>query len=281
MKERTKAYIAGLLDADGKLSICRHVDSKHGYVSYTVALSVANTSRKLMKWLVQSLGGYFKKEDDARLADNENWNQCYGWYPSSNIHAAKVLSLIQPYLIIKKERAKLCEQFFLLNGTINPVKRKALYNEYKAVLKCEFVTPNTFGISWKDNLVNAYLAGFFDGEGSVGVYETQQSGYSRCSGVWYKPRVSAGNSVKKIPILFQKQYGGGLVSFRRNEDRKWEHAWSLSTNKPIELFLLKMLPYLIVKREQALLVMRFVRLGPEPMPELRQSIANQLQQFKR
>lgn len=281
MKERTKAYLAGLVDADGRLSICRHVGKETGYVSYTVAFSVANTSISLMKWLVKTFGGEYKEEKDARLEDNEKWNQCYGWYPTSNTHASRILSVIAPYLVIKRNRAKLCKKFFELNGTVNPNIRKTLYTSYKQVLSQESVTPNTSSISWKKNILNAYIAGFFDGEGSLGIYETKQSEYSRGSGVWYKPRISAGNSVKRIPKIMQKTYGGGLVSFLRSKDRKWEHTWSLSTNKPIERFLLKMVPYLIAKKEQAKLLLSFVRLGLIAMPEGRCEIAHQLSQFKK
>lgn len=280
MKERTKSHLAGLIDSDGKLSICRHT-KKTGQTYYGVALSVENTYRPLMTYLTANFGGYFQKIKEYRVESNPTWNPCYSWKPSSSIHAAKILSFVSPYLIVKKRRALLCERFFLLNDKIDPIQRKSLYDQY--VETCESVTTNTSCISlWTPSITNSYFAGFFDGEGSVGIYKTKQSKHSRGSGFWYKPRVSASNSVRPILKKMQSLYGGGLVSFApRTENRSWEHSWSLTTNRPIELFLLKVLPYLVVKYEQANTMMQLIRMNGSVDPRKRECLALKLQALKR
>lgn len=73
---------------------------------YVLMLNVTNTSKELMEWLTKTFGGSYK----ARRKAKEHHKITYSWL-YNNARASKVLSLIEPYLIIKKDRAILGQQF--------------------------------------------------------------------------------------------------------------------------------------------------------------------------
>lgn len=280
VKEFRKSHLAGLIDAEGHLSICSHSDSKRNSVSYGVSMAVDNTYFPLMKYLVHHFGGTYRVLKPF-CEEFQNRLPMYSWKPESNQHANRIISLVLPYLVLKKERGKLCQKFLQIEGS-NPSARQELHKQY--VEQIGSLTTNTSHVlEWKTNLVNAYFAGFFDGEGSVGIYKHKQSGYSRCSGYFYKPRITVSNTDWDILKKMQSVYGGGLFSYTRKDDstRKTAHLWSLNTNKQIEAFVLKMLPYLEIKRDQAKLILEFVRMGKDPNPVLRRQLAKQVRDLKR
>lgn len=280
MKEPKKVHLAGLFDAEGHLSICRHFSRKTGHTSYGVSMAVDNTYFPLMKYLVTHFGGDYRF---LRRYDENYPNRLplYSWRPSSVEHAEDVLSLVLPYLLIKKERGLLCKEFLGQKGQAPEFKRQ-MHARYLELIGS--VTTNTSHVlEWNSNLINPYFAGFTDGEGSIGVYKHKQSGYSRCSGYFYKPRVTVSNTDLPILKTMQQVYEGGVFSYKRKDDptRMTAHLWSLNTNRQIEAFLLKTLPYMVVKREQAQLMLDFVRMGKEPNPVKRKEIADKMRALKR
>lgn len=61
-------------------------------------------------------------------------------------------------------------------------------------------------------LTKAYLAGFFDGEGSFGVYVAR--GYKHKDGdyrYYHYARATLGNTDSEIPYLLKEHFGGGVV----------------------------------------------------------------------
>jgi hypothetical protein len=50
-------------------------------------------------------------------------------------------------------------------------------------------------------------------------------------------------------------------------------SWCAPRGKVRESFLLQIIPYLILKKEQALLALEYLRLGPKPNPEKRAELA--------
>lgn len=106
----------------------------------------------------------------------------------------------------------------------------------------------------------SYFAGFFDGEGSVGIYA---SGQHDCGKPRYRLTVSVGQSgfnVPKILKLFEATFGGSInegKSGMANGQRAWQ--WRVSAVTANE-FLLAILPYVVVKRKQVELALEFQRL---------------------
>lgn len=100
-----------------------------------------------------------------------------------------------------------------------------------------------------DNL--SYAAGFIDGEGTITFSKQKLDGV-------YNLAVSACN-VHRAPIDFLEKIFGGKVyecKPRPNKEKRTYFVWKV-TCRQAEKALIELLPYLIVKREQAQLALNY------------------------
>jgi len=94
-----------------------------------------------------------------------------------------------------------------------------------------------------------YIAGLFDGEGSVSIGCSRQGRTN-----WaFIPQVSVGNNFKLILETLKEEFGGYLCPV--GNGRCW--AWHLP-GKQAKDFLLAILPALIIKRKQAEVLVDFI-----------------------
>jgi hypothetical protein len=94
----------------------------------------------------------------------------------------------------------------------------------------------------KMEISKEYIAGFFEGEGSVNC--------TRYKGHLYRRRfVNIANKNKDVLLLIKKKYGGS-IRLKSNRVPCWQ--FELTKKSEIKQFLEDMLPYLIIKREGAL-----------------------------
>lgn len=91
-----------------------------------------------------------------------------------------------------------------------------------------------------------YLAGFFDGEGSVS-YSTTVSGKVRVNLVVY-------NTFREVLVVFQKYFNLGTIRAtykgKRHFGKKEVYAWIVNSRRPKLKVLKELYPYLIVRKEQ-------------------------------
>jgi len=99
LDKQTLAYIAGLVDGEG----CISLHGRNGDGSTQVIFNIANTFLPLHKWLKRTLGvgNYYI----------HNRNVCNTWKVAYNYSFSKeatevLLPLLYPYLFIKKRQAK-------------------------------------------------------------------------------------------------------------------------------------------------------------------------------
>jgi len=91
----------------------------------------------------------------------------------------------------------------------------------------------------------AYIAGLFDGEGTVGYYFKTSLGYHRAQVAIYNydPRVMVWLR-KRLPF-------GSVVSSNQGKRKKHKGwAWSVNRRRRVESFLRLIRPYLVVKANQ-------------------------------
>ena len=85
------------------------------------------------------------------------------------------------------------------------------------------------------------------------------------------------NTSKKLIDWLQAKFGGNVyLSKKETEKTKAAYMWRILKKKDIEILLLAVLPYLVVKREQAKILLEFVRLPREANNELRAVYFQQL-----
>jgi hypothetical protein len=106
--EVTLAYLAGIVDGEGHISIDRSKPNIQRRVSprYQPEFVVVNTDRKLIDWLVLNFGGSVY----TRKILKTNWKQSWTW-KLGNQQAAEMCRQLIPYLMLKKEQAILLVDF--------------------------------------------------------------------------------------------------------------------------------------------------------------------------
>jgi hypothetical protein len=99
----------------------------------------------------------------------------------------------------------------------------------------------------------AYAAGFFDGEGYVGI---QMRVGTRCAGPVYQMRVAAYQDDPRPLRAIAERWGGPVRVRKTPRLRRIAYRW-LATGPTAAGFLRDVLPFLIVKKEQAMVALEF------------------------
>jgi len=107
----------------------------------------------------------------------------------------------------------------------------------------------------------AYIAGFLDGEGCIGVYTRSKNhmGTRQITGaVSYRPRISVTNTNKEVLLWMQSKLGG-VVRDRGQIRIGWKpiYHWNLQNVQMIFVICENCIPYMHVKAEQARIVLQF------------------------
>lgn len=113
-----------------------------------------------------------------------------------------------------------------------------------------------------------YIAGLIDGEGTVALYNHDTKYTSTKTYNYRLPRVAIGNTNMEVITWLGKKLGGSTKEVKRNKKRENEQnfwIWTLASGYRIRQLLQVILPYLIIKREQALRVLNYpTTFAPEP-----------------
>lgn len=110
----------------------------------------------------------------------------------------------------------------------------------------------------KDEFSIPYLAGFFDGEGSIGVYAGQKHG--RCR-FYLKVQLVQNTSIETNRLFdFIKLKYGGNSSLLKNTKRSTVH-WQLGSNGAVR-FLRDLSPHLNLKKQQAIVAIEWQEQRP-------------------
>lgn len=107
MKEHNWPYLAGLIDGEGCFSAWRYWNANRTdckpYWQYSCRANITNTNLQLMKWLVQHFGGDYRIAQEA----TEKHKARLEWRPKGKANLKRMLLSVLPYLVVKKEQAKL------------------------------------------------------------------------------------------------------------------------------------------------------------------------------
>jgi len=144
--------VAGLVDGEG--TICAN---KRTQGDYQLQVAIYNTSLKLMRWLVERVGGRFYVRSCKSWNGKEGKPQ-YMWLPSGKRNREEFLLAVLPYLVIKTEQAKLALEFLRLPYG-SSVQREELAQKISLLNRREeSVTTNTLNGS-EEPKIESGLAG--------------------------------------------------------------------------------------------------------------------------
>lgn len=104
----------------------------------------------------------------------------------------------------------------------------------------------------------AYIAGFVDGEGCIGLWREKR--LSNKCGFRFHPALEANNTNFEVLYRIREMMGNGRIVhiFNKQPNRKPGYKLQLFPNQ-IRHILPQIMPYLIIKREQARLVLEYLK----------------------
>jgi hypothetical protein len=106
LTETEKAYLAGMIDGDGAVTIVELRSRGLGYEHYVGALEITNTNLQLIDWVKFRIGHLIERitVDRRRVVKGQKpvYRLCF-----RNQRAEEVLRVIYPYLVIKARQAEL------------------------------------------------------------------------------------------------------------------------------------------------------------------------------
>jgi len=110
------AYLAGIIDGEGSINITSTKAPNSRNVSHALRMSVTNTSEALMVWLIDTFGS---GRQMSRNTNPGKWATRYDWVVYGH-QAEVVLRAVLPYLVIKRDQARLALEFRGIGRTQKP-----------------------------------------------------------------------------------------------------------------------------------------------------------------
>lgn len=233
------AYFTGIFDTEVYYGIGE---------PYTLYLSYNKQNRELLKLVSNSFGGKIHKVKIQPFHSKQIWV----WYLSSN-HAYKVLKKIQPFLRIKRERARLCIECYerCAQPGLSLGEKRKIGEAYRELLQnCQTEPEQRFGYFGLPHLKISYIAGLFDVDSSF-VITKRKDRNSYSLEVIYK-------KVDYETLEFiQKTFGGKIHSIPKSKLNK-QDSWELRYNSQQAYAILQQIyPYLKAQKRAAELCTEF------------------------
>lgn len=129
----------------------------------------------------------------------------------------------------------------------------------------------------------ARLAMAIDGEGFITISHSNSSYKPKNRPNAYKNNrfnviVAVTNTDIRLMKWLINTFGHSFSSAKTEQNPKWKqrHVWNVCGNKNKEHVLLAIMPYLILKKEQANVALKFLRLPSERLPEERRKLCSEI-----
>jgi len=252
MKAKHYAYLAGLIDGDG--CVDAYVAQSDGSTWYRVYLAVNSVEHKVIKRLEELFGGKGHKRERPHYKHGFIWE----WKLIVKQDVNDLIEQMIPYLVLKREQARLAVQFLNLPRGC-PKDREALIREIQRLNQKETSEGELRDIG---QLRWPYLAGLMDAEGTFTVRRDERDNYVHY-GIWAR----LANKNRHVIDWLEKFFG--IESTQDATSYYWPLPYE---RKEKERFILKLLPYLVTKKDQAKVLLEYIRMGDERNPAKREAL---------
>lgn len=253
------AYLAGLVDGDGTISITIITRKDWNGYSFQPYISLGMTSRKLCKWAQHHFGGNLYGYESKR----EGHQKVYHWKLYGRQALVSLVKELLPYLLVKKEAALNILAYADLGKQPNQEGRLALAQKAQVINETNHRPEDDRILGKRES--SAYLAGLIETDGSIGIRDN--------NGEAYNAYVTLDSTNAAMIKWVNGQFTGTTRSYEyENPACRDNNVWSFYGKKNTERFLLSIMPYLIGKKELANTVLQFVRLPPTWDKELRRQL---------
>jgi hypothetical protein len=240
MKDKTRAFMAGVIDGDGHIGI-----QKHPY--FSPSIQFVNESKPLMNWAVLHFGGSVRKENIP------SGKEFYRWVLYGKKAQKQFIADIAPYLIVKRTQTEVLSRFLDLDsGDYDVEKRNSLFLEVRAARASSSVetdTQNRLDFFTNKQLLSAYAAGMIDTDGHIACRRVQSGSQMGA----FRSRIEVVNIHQPLLHHLKREFGGSVYLKNDTATRaKYpRYRWVLSNKNEQEKALLGIIPYLIVKKDRA------------------------------
>lgn len=242
-KELDPSYLAGFMDGDGYYVMTE----SNGYVRYGLYIGQCRTN--ILQIIHYHFYGQVRQPDTfIRMNQDENLFYCKNnireiYSIKINSYYAKYMAeYMEPYVIFKKNQIQCILEAIDTKGKSKKEKLIDLKN------KCQEYNQRLTDVEYDFSKMNdAYIAGLYDAEGCITMIHNGIMEY----------RFKIGISQKNHTIVLTKlveYFGYGLVD---------KYCFIINTKAHIQDFLERMMPYLIVKKNQSMTVYEFLCIHKE------------------
>jgi hypothetical protein len=239
------AYLAGIIDTDGSISLSKVGMSKHS-PKYKVLVEVCNNSEELIEWLRQRIPRYNLRRLNNRTYVFSIYHIGICWSLLPNIAERLVLKSKQAQLALKalelkykfwrSENKSYKTEMEKLHALLKWINRKGKHEDEEI--------RNTYYDKGSKSELYAYLAGVIDGDGSI---------YSNHKGV---VQVSIGTKSEKYAQWLSEHIEGSFVWYSESAN-----VWLLSLK--VDYFVYQLLNecvrYSVIKKQLMERILESVR----------------------
>lgn len=254
MRKRSYGYLAGILDGDGGIYICKSM--VNGCDTYQAQMCVANADTTLMGWLKHHFGGCVVRNSAKVDTPNfgsvvakkyQNRTDNWQWRLTGNRRLSDVLPKLLPYLRVNEQKGWTALALTKLHGK---------YRASRAREQCFVAHQQAQPVTRKDKKAAfSYFAGLLDAEGSISVVRATKPES-------YRILVRISNDNRSLVDWIEEFFRGKVYSHREGVRIRYTWYCKEIDETRLESFLLAIIPYLIVKRPQALLALSLIRTSP-------------------
>lgn len=298
------AYVAGLVDAEGYVGIHKQwEDKKQRRLSFSEHVAISMTDKFTVNRLREMFGGSFRLHKSINYPNGiQSHKPKYTWTVECK-KAVSFIHLIMPYLQIKRENAKILldlrqskideAQYPKHNNGCIPRKAPEHVIKYRQYL-CDRVSYiNNHGLDFPfdgadtnifadlNDVKLAYIAGYIDGEGYVGITKRSFPRRRLQPYILYAGRVQITCTNYPILLKLQNAFGGLLFKFVSKEDmlaRKERFVWRVDLSHASS-FLKKILLYLNIKRCEAECIIALERTKSRHRAAVSDDVAQKREKF--
>jgi hypothetical protein len=217
-------YMAGLIDGDGSITVRRETQGRSSGYNGTVMLTIDLCEPSVILLLYTTFGGTYEE----KAARKENDRKQHRW-TMSGPRGVQMTERILPHLILKKKRAEHALKFWEMkcSGTATNADLDTIFNENSEMQQLDQLSFENDDI---ERITDKYVAGLFDAEGCVNVYQ-----HSFALTITQKMRPEILHALADV-------YGMGKV---------YENIyWKIGTMEEFPLFSQRILEHVIVKQTQ-------------------------------
>ena len=245
IKTMELAYLSGLFDAEGCVHLARI--ARGDSFRYILDASICQTDREGIDLALNLLGGNFVQSTNQKRT-------AYYWR-SQSLKGVAAISLLRPFCIGKAEQIDFALAALQLerprNGNLQ--ENETYWQKVRATLTAmkgpRDASLPQHCLDWTPAEKAAYAAGFIDGDGCILCDAGRRN--ARGHRAIY-PRLEAGTNHAGPLRLLAHMYGGSIYRSRTENNFRWKITCG-SALAAIE----DMLPYMLVRRDQAAVALGF------------------------